>query len=38
MELRKRLGRAAKQKIESQFSPARETEIWLGIYRRVLDR
>ena len=36
--LRKRLGRAAKQKIESQFSPDRETEIWLGIYRRVLDR
>ena len=38
MELRKRLGRAAKQKVESQFSPARETEIWLDIYHRVLDK
>lgn len=38
MELRKRLGRAAKQKVESQFSPDRETEIWLDIYHRVLDK
>ena len=38
MELRKRLGRAAKQKVESQFSPDRETENWLDIYHRVLDK
>ncbi len=36
--LRKRLGRAAKQKVENQFSPARETKIWLDIYQRVLNQ
>ena len=36
--LRKRLGRAAKQKVESQFSPDRETEIWRDIYYRVSNK
>ena len=36
-DLRKRLGKAARQKIENQFSPARETEMWLDIYYRVLS-
>ena len=37
-ELRKRLGRAAKQKVENQFSPTQETEHWLAIYHRVLEK
>ena len=37
-ELRKRLGKAAKQKVEDQFSPTQETKIWLDIYHRVLDK
>ncbi len=36
-ELRKRLGKAAKHKVENQFSPTQETEQWLDIYHRILN-
>ena len=37
-ELRKRLGKAAKHKVENQLSPAQETKIWIDIYYRALDK
>ena len=37
-ELRKRLGKTAKDKIKNQFSPIQETEHWLEIYNRVLNK
>lgn len=37
-ELRKRLGKAAKHKVENQFSPTQETEHWIDIYNRVLNK
>lgn len=37
-ELRKRLGKAAKHKVENQFSPTQEIKNWLAIYHRVLHK
>ncbi len=37
-ELRKRLGKTAKHKVENQFSPTQETAQWLDIYNRVLNK
>ena len=37
-ELRKRLGKAAKHNVESRFSSTQETENWLEIYHRVLNK
>lgn len=38
IELRKRLGKAAKHKVENRFSPTQETENWLEIYHHVLNK
>ena len=38
MGLRTRLGKAGKNKVENQFSPVQETESWIDIYHRVLDK
>ncbi len=37
-ELRKRLGKSAKHKVENRFSPTQETENWLEIYHHVLNK